>query len=333
MKILVLRSIIFTLWGEIMNKKIVVFGGGTGQSCLLSGLKKFPFDISAVVSVADDGKSTGMLRHDFNIPGVGDVRRVIVALSDTDSVVERLVNYRFDGNNSFSGHAMGNIILAALCNINDGSLSKGVKSISSLLKIKGSVLPFTDDYAVLTAVMEDGSVVEGESYITKCDKKIKSISYKNKPRVNNDVISAIKKCDAIVLSMGSLFTSLVCNLICDEVINAIDESKCKIIYVCNMMSQPGETDDYSVSDHVNLINSYLGRRKIDLVICNNGDIDEELIVKYATEEQKDPVVIDKDNIECDLIENDYVSICNNYIRNNSVKVAYDIYGYLIDVLK
>ena len=315
-----------------MNKKIVVLGGGTGQSCLLNGLKKFPFDISAIVSVSDDGTSTGRLRNDFNIPAVGDVRRVVIALSETESIVEKLVDYRFDGNNSFSGHSLGNIILAGLCEIN-GSLSKGVKSISNLLRLKGNVLPLTDDYVTLVGIMEDDSVIFGESNITKSDKKIKDIYYKENPSVNKEVIETIKSSDAIILSMGSIFTSIICNLICKEVIDAIDESSAKIIYVCNMMTQPGETDDFMVSDHIKTINRYLGKRKIDLVICNTGNIEQSIVNKYASEEQKDLVSLDIENINCDLIAEDLVSLDNNLIRHNSIKLAYEIYGYLIDIKK
>jgi uncharacterized cofD-like protein len=148
-----------------MNNKIVVFGGGTGQSVLLSGLKKFPFDITAIVSVSDDGKSTGKLRREFNVPAVGDIRRVLVSLSETEEVIEELVNYRFKTTSDLDGHTVGNILLTALTDIS-GNLSSGIKQIGKVLNLKGKVLPLTDDNVTLMAEMEDGNIVEGESGIT-----------------------------------------------------------------------------------------------------------------------------------------------------------------------
>ena len=152
------------------DKKIVVLGGGTGQSVLLSGLKRFPFDITAVVSVCDDGKSTGKLRREFNVPAMGDIRRVLIAMSETEDVVGKLVNYRFSTNGDFDGHTVGNIILTALTDI-FGSMSLGIKQVTKILNLKGSVLPLTDDNVTLMGEMEDGSIVEGEHNITLCDKK------------------------------------------------------------------------------------------------------------------------------------------------------------------
>ena len=216
------------------DKKIVVLGGGTGQSVLLSGLKRFPFDITAVVSVSDDGKSTGVLREEFNVPAMGDVRRVLIALSETEDIIGQLVNYRFSTNGDFDGHTVGNIILTALTDI-FGSMSLGIKQITKILNLKGSVLPLTDDNVTLMGEMEDGSIVEGEHNITLCDKKIKRVYYKKTPKCNKEVVKKIKEADAIILSMGSIYTSIIPNLLCKEVIKAIDESPAKIIYVCNIM--------------------------------------------------------------------------------------------------
>ena len=232
-----------------MNKKLVVLGGGTGQSVLLKGLKQFPFDITAVVSVCDDGKSTGKIREEFNIPAVGDIRRVLISLSETEDIVEKLVNYRFCSNGDFDGHTVGNLILAALTDIG-GNLSGGIKLISDILNLKGEVLPLTDDCVTLMGKMEDGEIIEGEHHITLCPKKIKKVYYKKEPKANKEVLDKIKDADAIVLSMGSLYTSIIPNLLCKDVIKAIDESNAKIIYVCNVVTQPGETDNFNASDHV-----------------------------------------------------------------------------------
>ncbi len=311
-----------------MNKNIVVLGGGTGQSILLKGLKQFPCNISAVVSVSDDGKSTGKIREEFNLPAVGDLRRVIVSLSETDSIVEKLINYRFETNGDFNGHAVGNILLAALTNIS-GNLSSGIKEITKLLNLKGKVLPLTDDNVTLVAKMEDDSIIYGEHNITKSPKKIKSVYYESNPHINSDVIKSIKESDAIILSMGSIFTSIIPNLISKSVIRAIDSSKAKIIYVCNIMTQPGETDDFKVSDHINLLNSYLGKKKIDAVIVNNKRIKEDVKKIYETLEQKDLVVLDKENISTHIISKPLIKIENNTIRHDSVKLSLEIMNILM----
>ena len=251
-----------------MSKKIVILGGGTGTSTLVRGLKEFPVDISVVVSVCDDGSSTGKLREEFDIPAVGDLRKVLSALSDTEPLFESLLEYRFNTSSDLNGHAVGNLLLAALCNIT-GNMSDGIKSLSKVLNLKGKVLPLSEDNVVLMGIMNDGEKIEGEHNITEYKSGIKDIYYKTPPKINPEVIKEIKEADMIILSMGSLYTSVICNLISDDVVRAIDESKGKILYVCNMFTQPGETDDYTVSDHIKTLNNHLGKRKIDTVIVND----------------------------------------------------------------
>ena len=308
--------------------RVAVIGGGTGLSTLLSGLKKLPFDISAIVSVCDDGSSTGRLREEFNTPAVGDIRKVLVSLSSDEEKIDKLFNYRFNTSSDLDGHALGNLLLTGANEIT-GNMSSAIEMLNSLLDLKGKVLPLTEDNVTLVGEMDDGSTIYGEHNITEYDGKIEKVYYTSNPKVNKDVIKSIKKADAIILSMGSLFTSILPNLICPDVIDAIDKSYGKIIYVCNIMTQPGETDNFSVSDHVRLINSYLGERKIDAVIVNNGNIDDNIVKKYETTEQKDLVCFDKDNIEkVDIIENDYILIENGSIRHNTLRVAIDIISYL-----
>ena len=308
------------------DKKIVVLGGGTGQSVLLSGLKRFPFDITAVVSVCDDGKSTGKLRKEFNIPAMGDVRRVLIALSETEDIVGKLVNYRFKTDGDFDGHTVGNIMLTALTDIY-GSMSLGIKHIAKILNLKGTVLPLTDDNVTLMGEMEDGSIVEGEHHITLSNKKIKRVFYKDKAHVNKEVITKIKEADAIILSMGSIYTSIIPNLLCKEVINAIDNSDAKIIYVCNIFTQPGETDGFKASDHIKLLNSYLGKRKIDTV-TNSEKISKKIQKKYENLEQKDVVLVDDKNIECENVKKPLVKIEDEMMRHDSVKLGLEIMNIL-----
>ena len=312
-----------------MDKKIVVLGGGTGQSILLSGLKKFPFDITSIVSVCDDGKSTGRLRKEFNVPAMGDLRRVLISLAETEDVVEKFVNYRFKNSDSeLDGHTVGNMLLTALADIY-GNMSNAVSQFSKILNMRGKVVPFSNDNIILMAEMEDGSIVEGEHNITESHKKIKKVYYKKKVKVNKEVIKSIKESDAIILSMGSVYTSIIPNLLCSEVIEAIDNSSAKIIYICNIMTQPGETDDFKVSDHINLLNSYLGDRKIDIVMTNSEKISKKIQRKYETLEQKDLVIVDDKNIKIEHIKKPFVKIEESVIRHDSIKVGLEIMNILI----
>lgn len=312
--------------------KLAVLGGGTGMSTLLSGLKKLPFDISAIVSVADNGSSTGRLREEFNTVAVGDIRKILVSLAENEEEVGKLFNYRFQTNSDLDGHALGNLLLTGAAQIT-GNMSDAIELVNSMLKLKGNVIPLTEDNVTLIGKMEDGTLIKGEEQITKDKRLISDVFYEKKPEINPDVLKAIREADAIILSMGSLFTSILPNLICPEVTLEIDRSKAKIIYVCNIMTQPGETDDFSVSHHIKLLNNYLGKRKIDAVVLNNGTISEDIIKKYATIEDKDLVHIDYNNLKklnVDLIEDDYVMIKDNRIRHNSLRVAINLLSYLLD---
>ena len=316
---------------KLKNKKVVVLGGGTGMSTLLKGLKLFPIDITAVVSVSDDGKSTGRLREEFNTVAVGDIRRVITSLSETEPLIEKLMNYRFKTTSDLNGHTVGNLILTALCNIT-GNVSDGVESLSKVFNLKGKVLPLTEDNVTLAAIMKDNSVVVGEHNITETPKAIKKVFYKEKSTTNPLVIEEIKNADLIILSMGSLYTSVIPNLINSDIKKALRESKAKIMYVCNMMTQPGETEGYTASDHIKALNKYLGKRKVDIVIANDGIISEKITSKYKTEEQKDEVIFDKEEIKklgVHIIHNNYVDISEGVLRHKIDKLALDIYAYLI----
>ena len=311
-------------------KRVVILGGGTGQSTLLRGLKQFPIDISAVVSVCDDGRSTGRLREEFNIFAVGDIRKVIVSLSETEPLFEELLNYRFETTSDLNGHTVGNLLLTALSNIS-GNMQEGIEMIGKVLKIKGKVLPFTLDSPTLIGKMEDGSIIRGEHYITESPLKIKDVYYEEDVKVNPSVLKAIDEADLIILSMGSLYTSIIPDLLSKKMISVIDKSKAKILYVCNMMTQPGETDDFKVSNHVEVLNRYLGKKKISYVIANDGVIPEDMLYKYANEEQKDEVVLDRENLsDVKLITGNYVTISDNTIRHKVDKLSVDIYNILLE---
>lgn len=314
-----------------MNNKVVVLGGGTGMSHLIKGLKLFPLDITTVVSVCDDGKSTGRLRNEFHIPAVGDIRRILVALSETEPLVEELLNYRFNTTSDLNGHTVGNLLLTAATNIT-GNMSDGIEALGKVLNLKGKVLPLTEDNVILMAEMTDGSIVEGEHLITESSKKIKKVFYKNDAKINDNVINSIREADLIVLSMGSLYTSIIPNLISNDIIKEIDNSHAKIVYTCNLMTQPGETDDFKVSDHLNALNSYLGKRKIDIVIVNKGSIDKNVALKYANLEQKDPVILDTKEIRKNgtkILSDDFAILENNVLRHDTLKLGYNIFSIIL----
>lgn len=311
-------------------KKVVVLGGGNGLSTLLRGLKQFPLDLTAIVSVCDDGKSTGILRKEFNTPAMGDIRRVLIALSETEPLFEKMFNYRFKTDSYLNGHAVGNFLLQAMTDIT-GSVGEGIKALEKVLNLKGKVIPLTEKGDItLVAEMTDGTIVEGEHNITEANKTIKKVYYKEDPEITPDAIKAIKKADLIILSVGSLYTSIIPNIIPNEMKEALKQSKSKIMYVCNIMTQPGETDKFKVSDHVNKLNEYLGERNIDVVIANKGKIEPSIINKYSTLEQKDPVILDKQNLKgVEIIGDDLTTVEEGSLRHDTLKLSLDIFSYLL----
>ena len=315
-----------------MNKKVVVFGGGTGISYLLRGLKDFPIDITAVITVSDNGRSTGRLRQEFHTPAVGDIRQVVTNLSSTDEAIKKMLSYRFKTSSDLNGHALGNLILTAMLDIT-GSLKESISSLSKILDVRHTVLPISED-PNLTLMGEDikGNVIEGEEEITKSPNKIKRIFYKEEPTVLPEVIKAINEADLIILSMGSLYTSILPNVICKEVQLALGDTEAPIMYVCNAVSQPGETDGFKVSDHIKMLNSYLGERQVNVVIASNTKIPKHIAHKYEKKKKKDPILIDYKEIEklgVELIEDDLIVIEENIIRHNSLKVSSLIFSYLV----
>ena len=315
-----------------MHKKVVVFGGGTGISFFLRGFKDFPIDLTAVITVSDNGRSTGKLRQEFHTPAVGDIRQVITNLSTIDEPIKQMMSYRFKTSSDLNGHAVGNLILTSMLDIT-GSLKESIRSLGKLLDVKHTVLPISED-CDLTLMGEDteGNIIEGEEQITEAPNKIKRIFYKKEPQVLPEVIKAINEADLIVLSIGSLYTSILPNIICKEVQLAIEDSKAPIMYVCNAVTQPGETDNFTVSDHLKMLNSYLPERKIDCVIASNTKIPKHMAEKYATEEQKDPVIIDYEEVKkmgVELLEDDLIVVEDNRLRHNSLKVSSMIFSYLM----
>ena len=312
--------------------KVVTIGGGTGLSVLLRGLKKYPLEITAIVTVADDGGSSGKIRSDMNIPSPGDIRNVIAALSDVEPYLEKMFQYRFDSG-EVKGHPVGNLMIAAMTDIH-GDFSTAVKVMSRILNVRGTVLPTTNDIATLNAVLSTGEIIRGESSITEAGGVIDHV-YITPSRVkpNEDVLKAIEQADYIIMGPGSLYTSIIPNLVISTVSEKIRESNAKKIYVCNVMTQHGETDNYSVSDHIVAINKHVEENIFDLVIANSREFDDSILSKYHKEKQE-PVKIDQEKIKelgIKLIKNNDVGIVdNNTIRHNADKVSELIYDYIID---
>ena len=263
--------------------KIVAVGGGTGLSSLLRGLKKYTSNITAVVTVADDGGSSGRLREEIGILPPGDIRNCLVALADEENLMSSLFQYRFTDGESLGGHSFGNLFLAAMTEI-AGDFDKAIKQSSKILAIKGKVLPATLCPVTLNAVMEDGQIVEGESHISHDERKIEKVFAK--PDVclpSAGVLEAMAEADLIILGPGSLYTSVIPNLLVKGIVEAINKSRAISLYVCNVMTQPGETDGYTASDHLETLRKHAPGIQINYCLVNDEIPSPSILKKYKLE--------------------------------------------------
>ena len=280
-----------------LNKgaKIVAIGGGTGLSMVLKGIKKYTNNITAVVTVRDDGVSSGRLREEMGVLPPGDIRNCIAALADDEDLITKLFQYRFKAGEGLEGHSFGNLFLTALCAIT-GNMVRAVKESSNVLNIRGVVLPATLDDMKLAAKFEDGRIIKGESNIPEAHGKIQRLFTEPEVcRALPEVIAAIHEADLIILGPGSLYTSVIPNLLVSGIAEAIDESHARKIYVCNIMTQPGETDNYSVASHVNALISHAGGRKIIDAVLVNDSLPDNISEGYA-KSGSIPVRLDMENI-------------------------------------
>lgn len=272
---------------------ITVVGGGHGLSVLLRGIKQATSNVTAVVTVADDGGSSGRLRQDLGMIPPGDLRNCLVALADTEPLMEKLFQHRFEGSSELSGHSFGNLFIAAMTQVT-GDVETALKESSKVLAVKGQVLPASKEFVRLDAIMEDGTVVCGESQIPEAHKRIHRVKlYPEYAEAVQSSLDAIRNAEAIVLGPGSLYTSVIPNLLVEGIGDAICRSKAVKIYICNVMTQPGETDGYTASMHVKAIMDHAGRNAVDYVIVNSTPVPEDLKRKYA-ETGAYPVVVDDD---------------------------------------
>ena len=313
-------------------KKIVIFGGGSGLSQLLKGIKLFPVEITAVVSVADNGGSTGLLRRELKIPAVGDITKVMLSMADTNQDVIDLMNYRFTKSKSLGIHSVKNLLLMALMDLK-GNFASAMPVMEKLLDVKGNILPLTEDNVDLVGITSSGKKVIGEHQLTKCASKIVEVKYDKEITVNPKVINAVKEADLIIFSTGSLLTSIAPHLISKDVVSAINTAKADKIYICNLFTQPGETDNYTVSMHVKTLENYLNKGKINVVIANNYFSNNALKETYRSQEQKDPVLLDEKTLKqqnVKVIAGDLAKIEDGVYRHDSLKTAYLIFSYLMD---
>lgn len=290
-----LSDLIFSNLQLSKGPKVVVIGGGTGLSVMLRGLKAKTYNLTAVVTVADDGGSTGRIRQDLDIIAPGDLRNCLVALADKEGLMEKLFAHRFGGSGNLTGHSFGNLFIAALIEVL-GDVEEAMDATSKVLRVRGKVIPSSAEKLRLNAEMTDGRIVEGESQIPHAHGKIKRVfTTPEHPKAIQSAVRAIQEADAIVLGPGSLYTSIMPNLCVPDIVQAVRTSKAPKIYICNVMTQPGETDDYTVSDHVKAINRQAGGRVIDFVIANNGDVDPAVLQRYVATGSH-PVIIDKKEV-------------------------------------
>ncbi|MEL7564817.1 MAG: YvcK family protein [Dehalobacterium sp.] len=293
-----------TRWGEKLllqhylkkGPRIVAIGGGTGLSTLLRGLKEVTGNITAIVTVTDDGGSSGRLRGDLGMLPPGDIRNCLVALADKESAIEGLFNYRFSQGKELAGHSLGNLLLAGLTEMT-GNFANAVQEVSRILAVRGRVLPVTLDNVVLMGEMNDGRIVKGETNMVKDSGRIQRV-FLEPPHCTalKEAVEAIMCADAVIIGPGSLYTSLIPNLLVPGISEAIRNSKAKTYYICNIMTQPGETDDYQASHHLKAIIDHIGPGVIDKVIVNNEVISSKLKVKYQAQGAK-PVKLDEGHLK------------------------------------
>ena len=316
------------------KRKIVAIGGGTGLSILLRGLKVFFAKITAIVNVVDDGGGSGVLREDLAMLPPGDIRSCILALADKEPVLQELFAYRFE-EGRLKDQSFGNLMIAAMVGISD-NFEDAILKISDIFAIQGKVLPSTNENVHLVAELEDGTIVQGESKIPYQVLKKKSPIKKVflNPKIVNGHVDAIKRlleADIILIGPGSLYTSLIPNLLADGIVEAIKKSKAKKIYVANLMTQPGETDGYSVSKHLDAILNHTDKLKFDYVIANNREVSKEVKIRYK-KESSELIVIEKEdrkyfnNKGIKIIEGDFIEVKRGYIRHDVLKLVGGLYN-------
>ncbi|WP_272049848.1 gluconeogenesis factor YvcK family protein [Paenibacillus thiaminolyticus] len=301
-------------------------GGGTGLSVMLRGLKEKPLDITAIVTVADDGGSSGILRQELQMPPPGDIRNVLTALADVEPSLSEMLKYRFPNGTGLAGHSLGNLILAAMTDIT-GDFVAGIRELSRVLAVRGRVLPAANQAIVLNAEMTDGTIVEGESAIPLAGQRIKRVFFEPaQVEALPEAVQALQEADAILVGPGSLYTSIIPTLLVPKLAQAVKESDAVKIFVCNVMTQPGETDHYKVSDHLEAIQQHVGEHLFDYVIVNDGEIPPQVQDRYA-EQGARAVHLDLDEVTKRgyKVIADSLVLFRTYLRHDAEKLSHHIY--------
>lgn len=314
--------------------RVVCIGGGTGLSVILRGLKKLPIDITAIVTVADDGGSSGRLRNDLRMPPPGDIRNVLIALADTEPLLESVLQYRFENGQGLVGHTLGNLMIAAMKEIT-GDFTQAVKEMSRVLAVNGRVLPSSEQDVKLVAEMADGTIVQGESRIPQIGKPIRRVFLDPpEPHPLREAVDAIREADGIIVGPGSLYTSILPNLLVKDISKLIRASKAYKLYVCNVMTQPGETDGFSASDHIRAIYEHVGERLFDLAIINNEVPPLSIQQQYAKQGQK-MVMPDIEGIHrlgCDVLA-DNLLLYQTVVRHDAERISRHILRLIHERMK
>lgn len=318
---------------EVKKKyKIVAIGGGTGLSTLLRGLKCYNADITAVVTVSDDGGSSGKLRNELGVLPPGDIRNCLVALSEEERLMTRLFQYRFPKKGTLANHAFGNLFLTALTSVS-GGFENAIANAADVLAIKGKVLPVSVDNVELKATLADGTVVKGESKISKSKSAIRRVEINPKnAKVSKDVADSIINADCVILGPGSLYTSIIVNLLFEGAASALKKTKALKIYICNIMTQVGETTGFSLKDHIAAIETHSYENIVDVVLVNNGKISVPIAKRYAKEKSV-PVRIDKiENKKIKIIRKNFVSK-TKFAHHDFIKLSKTIINLLKGTIK
>lgn len=317
------------------QKKVVIFGGGTGLSTLVRGLKKYPVDITAVVTVADDGGSSGRLLDEYDIPPPGDVRNVMAALSDVEPLIESMFQYRFPSSEGLQGHSLGNLMLAALTNIT-GDFARAVEKMSHILNIKGEVLPAANQRVTLHAELEDGTIVTGESKIPVYGRRIRKV-YLSPQDVSPlpKTLQAIEEADLIILGPGSLYTSILPTLLVEGIQEAVLTCKAKKVYICNLTTQAGETYEYTASEHVQALYDHVETQFIDAILLNTADF-----TSFITKENRGglPLPVEHDiealkKLVPEIVCKEIATMTDGHIRHKADKVSEWLNEFLYETAK
>ena len=303
------------------RRKVVVIGGGHGQSAILRGIKKIEeIDITAIVTVADDGGSTGRLRRHFHIPAMGDIRNVLISLGESETLLATLMDYRFESSGDIDedvmGHNLGNLILTAMTQ-SCGSFMESITTLCKVLNVRGDIIPATSQVITLFARMQDGTIVRGESNIPNISNRIREVFYEEKVSATPAAIEAILNADVVVLGIGSVYTSILPNLIIPEIKEALEKSKAKVVYYCNAMTQPGETDGYSLEDHVEAFRHH--GSDVDMVVMADDEIPDEILQRYHDEGSIE-VLMNEQHHDYEVMKCSLLDFSKDLVRHDSEKI-------------